>query len=109
MTVRQDNPDELHAALQRVTRAAARHAQKSGLALQPDPALRRHVLRGLARHLLQHGRPYCPCREVTGEPGKDRPNICPCRTHRQEVARDGECECGLYVRDGLSAPSTGRE
>ena len=87
-------------ALARVTRAARRHAEKSGLALQPDEALRRHVLRGLARNLLDHGRPYCPCREVTGDPEVDRANICPCRTHAEEVRRMGECECGLFVASG---------
>ena len=93
-----DDADErFEAALQRVTRAAKRHARNSGLALQSDPAQLRYVLRGLARNIAQHGRPYCPCRQVTGDAALDRPNICPCRTHRDEVARFGQCECGLYV------------
>lgn len=87
----------LQRALGRVTRAAERHAQKGCCALNPDPAARRHVLLGLARNLVRHGRAYCPCRDVTGDPAKDRPNICPCRTHRAEIARIGECECGLLV------------
>jgi len=73
------------------------------MALQPDEALRRHVLRGLARNLVEHGRAYCPCREVAGDRAVDRVNICPCRTHRDEIARFGECECGLFV-----APEGGR-
>lgn len=90
------------AALERVTRAAERYSRKSGLALHPDLPLRRHVLRGLARNLLRYGRPYCPCRQVTGDTEKDRVNICPCRTHREEVARLGECECGLFVAGDTS-------
>jgi ferredoxin-thioredoxin reductase catalytic chain len=87
----------LDAALKRVTRAAERSAERSGLVLNPDPAVRQHVLRGLARNVVRYGRPYCPCREVAGSHDKDRANICPCRTHREEIARAVECECGLFV------------
>jgi ferredoxin-thioredoxin reductase catalytic subunit len=76
---------------------AERHARRGRVALQPDDSTRRHVLRGLARNLIEHSRAYCPCRNVTGDPDADRVNICPCRTHKEEIARDGECECGLFV------------
>jgi ferredoxin-thioredoxin reductase catalytic subunit len=89
--------DRMAAALERVTRMARAHARRSRLRVQPDDALRRHVLHGLARNLALHGRPYCPCREVTGDADRDRPNICPCRTHGEEIARTGECECGIFV------------
>ncbi len=65
--------------------------------MQPDDALRRHVLEGLARNLVRHGRAYCPCREVTGDAERDRPNICPCRTHMEEIRATGECECGIFA------------
>ena len=94
---------EMEAALERVTRTAERCARKGGLALQSDLPLRRHVLRGLARNLIEHGRAYCPCREVTGDKELDRVNICPCRTHLKEIESAGECECGLFV----SAAATG--
>jgi ferredoxin-thioredoxin reductase catalytic subunit len=90
--------EEFRAALERVTRNAERYSKRSGLALQPDLAQRDYVLRGLARNLLKYGRAYCPCREVTGEPEKDRANICPCRTHRAEIERSSQCECGLFTR-----------
>lgn len=93
-------------ALERVSRTAERLAEKSGFLLQPDPAQRRYVLEGLARNLLEHGRPYCPCREVTGDPARDRLNVCPCRTHRKEVERLGQCECGLYVASTSSYSET---
>lgn len=86
-------------ALQRVRRTAERYGRREGVALQPDDAVREYVLRGLARNVVEHGRPYCPCREVTGEAEQDRANICPCRTHTDEIARMGECECGLYVAE----------
>ena len=93
-----DNGSPGRAAVDRVTRLAERCAQKSGFALQQDRAQLEYVLRGLARNLVEHGRAYCPCREVTGDPQKDRANICPCRTHREEVERSGQCECGLFTK-----------
>ena len=90
--------EKFRAALERVTRNAERYAERAGLALQPDRAQRDYVLQGLARNLLKHGKPYCPCREVTGDPQKDRANICPCRTHRAEIEQSGQCECGLFVK-----------
>ena len=89
----------LETALHEVSRKAERYGKMSKVALQPDDVLRQHVLRGLARNLIEYGRPYCPCREVTGEPERDQENICPCRTHLDEIERFGECECGLYVAD----------
>ena len=96
MTGRHDD-ESFGEALVRITRAAERYSQKSGLPLNPDPAVRGYVLRGLARNLLAYGRAYCPCRDVAGDPATDRRNICPCRTHRDEVESQGSCECGLYV------------
>ena len=87
---------------------ARRHAERQGLGVQCDDAQLRYVLNGLARNFVEHGRPYCPCREVTGDPEADRVNICPCRTHREEVARFGQCECGLFVRAN-GAPGTEEE
>ena len=90
--------DEKASALRRVTRASERHAERNGFALQPDRAQLRYVLDGLAGNLIQYGRPFCPCREVTGDAEKDRANICPCRAHREEIEQSGQCECGLFTQ-----------
>jgi ferredoxin-thioredoxin reductase catalytic subunit len=89
---------KFRAAIERVTRNAERYAERAGLALQPDRAQRDYVLQGLARDLLKYGRAYCPCRKVTGNPEKDRANLCPCRTHRAEIEQSGQCECGLFTK-----------
>ena len=89
--------EKFRAALERVTRNAERYAERAGFALQPDRAQRDYVLQGLARNLVKYGKAYCPCREVTGDPQKDRVNICPCRTHRAEIEQAGQCECGLFT------------
>jgi ferredoxin-thioredoxin reductase catalytic subunit len=48
-------------------------------------------------------RQYCPCRKVTGDRDADRPNICPCRSHHEDIARDGHCECRLFVSQEFAA------
>jgi ferredoxin-thioredoxin reductase catalytic chain len=90
--------DGKNAALERVTRMARRHAEKSGFALQSDRAQLAYVLKGLARNLMEHGKPYCPCREVRRDAPPENLSICPCRTHREEILQFGECECGLFTK-----------
>jgi len=86
-----------------------RHAPRTGLGVQPDERLRNHVLRGLAMNLLRHGKPYCPCRELAGNPEKDRAKVCPCRTHLEQIAESGECECGIFVRAACQKSTTQKE
>jgi ferredoxin-thioredoxin reductase catalytic subunit len=84
-------------ARERVERMVSRYVARGPYCLNPDPVTVEHVLAGLTRNLIGHGRWYCPCREVTGEPERDRANICPCPQHRTDIARDGVCECGIFV------------
>ncbi len=86
------------AARLRVERRARRYAARGPYRLNPDPATVEHVLVGLARNLVRYGRAYCPCREVSGDPARDRANLCPCPQHHEDIARDGVCECGIFVR-----------
>ena len=83
----------------RVERVIKRYIEHSPYLLNPDVVTVEHVMRGLARNLAEHGRWYCPCREVTGDPAKDRENICPCTFHKQEIEAYGACECGLFVSE----------
>lgn len=84
-----------------------RYTSRGPYSLNPDPVTVGHVLAGLTRNLLRHGRPYCPCREVSGEPERDRTNLCPCPQHRADIARDGVCECGLFVSAAYAAAPSG--
>jgi ferredoxin-thioredoxin reductase catalytic subunit len=96
------------AARTRVERMIERHLARARYVLNPDPVTVEHVKAGLTRNLLQHGRWYCPCREVTGDVARDRKNTCPCPQHHQDVARDGVCECGIFVsREFAAAHSAG--
>ncbi len=101
------NDDQHHqqtaAARQRVEHMVHRYLARAPYRLNPDPTTVEYVLSGLARNLVQHGRAYCPCREVTGDAARDRTNICPCPQHRADIARDGFCECGIFVTPDYAA------
>jgi len=94
----------LAVALERVTQRVTRCAQRGPYELFPDEVVVRNVLAKMASNLVEYGKPYCPCREVTGDDQVDRLNICPCRSHQKDIARDGHCECRLFVsREFLQA------
>jgi len=78
----------------------ARYVKKGPYFLHPDEVLVRNVLEGLARNKARYGRAYCPCRPIAGDRESDKPNICPCRSHKADIGRDGACECGIFVSKG---------
>ncbi|MFC1735872.1 ferredoxin-thioredoxin reductase catalytic domain-containing protein [Candidatus Hydrogenedentota bacterium] len=55
------------------------------------------IVEGFVHNLKTHGKRYCPCRLVTGDPEEDRKKICPCRWLKEELERNGACHCGLFV------------
>jgi ferredoxin-thioredoxin reductase catalytic subunit len=102
-------PEELTPgdARAQVERMAVRYTARGPYCLNPDPVTVEYVLTGLARNLVKHGRAYCPCREVHGDPERDRANLCPCPQHRADIARDGFCECGIFVSADYAAAHSG--
>ena len=96
---------ETSKAWERVTGMVQRHLGRGPYRLNPDEVTVRHVLEGLTRNLVNHGRWYCPCREVTGRPEQDRVNICPCPQRHADIARTGACECGLFASEEYAAAS----
>jgi len=94
---KEDEEEQMTEARVRVERMVERYLARGRYALNPDPVTVEHVIAGLTRNLLRYGRWYCPCREVTGDPERDRKNICPCPQHHDDIARDGACECGIFV------------
>jgi ferredoxin-thioredoxin reductase catalytic subunit len=93
----EEEPRDETRARERVERMVRRYLERGPYCLNPDSATVEHVVVGLVRNLVTAGRAYCPCREVTGDAVKDRANICPCPQHRADIARDGFCECGIFV------------
>ncbi|MBS1263875.1 MAG: hypothetical protein MAG715_01068 [Methanonatronarchaeales archaeon] len=82
--------------LQRVRTFAERYVERSGLRLNPDEEELEVVLKGLAHNRARYGPQYCPCRPVTGNPTEDRPKICPCEWHEEEIEEEGHCHCRLF-------------
>ena len=92
-----DEEQQLAEARPRVERTVHRYVERGRYLFNPDPVTVEHVIAGLVRNLVRHGRAYCPCREVAGDLAQDRKNICPCPQHHADIARDGVCECGIFV------------
>ena len=80
-----------------IMKMVTRYAERGPFFLNPDRVVVENVVAGLLRNKMKHGYAYCPCRGVEGIPERDRGNICPCRTHKEDIARQGTCECGLFV------------
>lgn len=80
-----------------VKRIVTKYAERSPFSLNPDKAVVKTIITGLVRNKIRYGYAYCPCREVKGISEKDRDNICPCLTHKEDIALQGTCECGLFV------------
>lgn len=74
------------------------YAEKNGFKLNPDREAVEKVVKGLLTNERKHGAKYCPCRRVSGNPEEDKPKICPCQWHKEEIERDGHCFCGLFYK-----------
>ena len=86
-------------ALEKISQLEKLYTELGPYELFPDEVVVRNALVKMAHNLVEHGQAYCPCRQVTGDARVDRLNICPCRSHHQDIARDGYCECRLFVSD----------
>ena len=75
----------------------SKYAEQSPFFLNPDDIVINNIISGLVKNRMKYGYAYCPCREGKEIPEEDARNICPCQTHKEEIARQGTCECGLFV------------
>ena len=90
------NEERVRASIEKMV---TKYAERSLYSLNPDEVVVENIVAGLVRNKMKYGYAYCPCREVKGIPREDRKNICPCRTHKEEIARQGTCECALFVSE----------
>jgi ferredoxin-thioredoxin reductase catalytic chain len=75
-------------------------AEKSGTTMHPNPAVTDAVVKGLAAHVDELGKPLCPCNfyKDKKEEVKLRRWICAC----DEMQIYKYCHCLLFVReDGM--------
>ena len=95
-----DQIDEkaLKEAKARILKGSQKYAEKMGYELNPDSEIVKTIITGLAKNKLRHGRAYCPCMFVTGNPDEDKKIICPCKVHHEDIEKSGRCHCGLFVQ-----------
>jgi len=76
-----------------------KYAKDNSFSLNPD----RRVVEAIVKNLLEKektlGARYCPCRRVTDNAQENKKIVCPCAYHLEELARDGKCLCGLFVKN----------
>ncbi len=74
------------------------YAEKNGFRLNPDRATVERLVKGLLSNEEKYGARYCPCRTVSGNIEEDRPKICPCHWHKEEIEKMGHCHCMLFYK-----------
>lgn len=83
-------------------------AAKHGFYLSKDAA---KVVNAMFKKEKKNGGLYCPCKNIAIYPDDEKKDyICPCKTFAADVESDGECFCGLFVKDdpGMERPSAGQ-
>lgn len=86
------------AEVEKILTWAEKYAARSGFRVNPDREQARLIALGLLKNQEKYGKRYCPCRVVTGNAEEDRKIICPCAYHKDEIAAQGQCHCGLFVK-----------
>src|SRR5574337_599867 len=92
-----DNKEQKEQEEAKMRKMIADYVAHSPYKLNPDTKIVDRVVKGLVMRKIKFGHAYCPCRLVSGDPEKDKKIICPCVYHIEEIERDGECHCNLFV------------
>lgn len=90
-------PDDIQKLQESIRARLERYIQRSGLRFNPNSEIVGQIISGLAQRQAKHGRAYCPCRVLEGDPKIDLKKVCPCAWHRDEIVQDGACHCQLFV------------
>lgn len=92
--------DPSDAALTRMRRFVEKYCEKSGTTTHPDAEVTEAVVRGLARHVDELGRPLCPCRFYPDKQAEVQHRTWICACDDMQIYK--YCHCLLFVRpDGL--------
>lgn len=89
---------ELEEIKKEIERRLERYVRETPYRFNPDKKKVDLILIGLAKRKKELGFAYCPCRVPSGNKEGDEKIICPCAYHKEEIAKDGICLCGLFVR-----------
>lgn len=74
------------------------YAEANGFQLNPDRVTVERIVKGLMANKENKGKEYCPCRRLSGIQEEDDKKVCPCAFHKDEIAKDGRCLCGLFTK-----------
>ncbi len=75
-----------------------KYADRNGIKLNPDRKAVERLVSGLLANEKKHGARYCPCRRIPEESSEKEKIICPCESSREDIVKDGQCFCGLFVK-----------
>jgi len=94
-----DNLSENKEKIDSLAKEYEEYAKKNGFSLNPDKRVTEAIIKSLLEKEKNLGARYCPCRRLTENEQDNKKIICPCVYHLEELARDGKCLCGLFVKD----------
>ena len=97
-------------AIERVRKMVMKYVAKGPYRLYPHQNKVESVIKGLAKNLEEYGRAYCPCVPIDKCLESGRKYVCPCGPHHEDIARQGYCDCALFVskdfleKEGINPP-----
>ncbi len=86
-----NNIDPVNAALDYLQNVA----KCFNYAINPDDKALRRVVSYMAENKRRFGNYYCPCKQHYPLDQQVDP-VCPCKPFRDEIKRDGHCECHVF-------------
>jgi len=84
--------------IEKIIQSYQEYAEKNGFKLNPNIEIVERLIKGMLENEKKYGFRCCPCRRISGNPEEDKPKICPCQWHREEIEKEGHCLCGLFVK-----------
>lgn len=85
--------------IDKIRRMINKYAERGPYFLHPEQERVESIIRGLAKNLRLYGRAYCPCVPIEKSLKEGRKFVCPCETHREDIAKQGYCDCALFVSE----------
>jgi len=74
--------------------------------LNADAVLTEATIQGLAKNLQRFGKMYCPCHVLPAAEEERASLVCPCAPHHDDIRKDGQCHCGIFVAAGTGVKPT---
>ena len=93
-------------ALERARRFAEAYTATGPYELNADAVLTETTIQGLAKNLQRYGKMYCPCHLLPAAVEERASLVCPCAPHHEDIQRDGQCHCGIFVAAGTGVKPT---